>query len=317
FRHDPWVSDMIEEVLAGDGGGIRTDGEIASLWRKAVPVRASASPTVDSQGLRTGVAVILQDLTLQVGLEADLQRAQSVSHLGAVVSGLAHEIKNPLSGIRGAVQLLGRETGSNPAAADYVALVLRELDRLTHLVERLLQLGARGKLPPGAVNVHEVVEHVLALTAADSERASVKVVRSFDPSLPMVKGHQDSLIQVFLNLVQNALHAVSAVPEGAPREIRLSTRIETDYHFAPASGERRRRTRFLRVDVEDTGPGIPADLQPKLFSPFFTTKPTGTGLGLAVSHRIVSDHGGTIRFESAPGRTVFRVILPALRKRAE
>ncbi|MGH7857902.1 MAG: two-component system sensor histidine kinase NtrB, partial [Candidatus Binatia bacterium] len=305
-----------EDVLRGDRGGIRAEGEIASLWRKPIPVRASASPTLDSHGHRTGVAVILQDLTLQVGLEADLQRAQSLSHVAGVVSGLAHEIKNPLSGIRGAVQLLGKEVGTRPSAADYVSLVLRELDRLTELVERLLQLGARGKLPAGAVNVHEVIEHVLALTAGDAADASVRIVRFFDPSLPMVNGHRDSLIQVFLNLLQNAIQAVSSVGEPELREIRVSTRIETDYHFAPASGEGSGRTRFLRVDVEDTGPGIPADLQSSLFSPFFTTKPKGSGLGLAISHRIVSDHGGTIRFESVPGRTAFRVILPAWRNEA-
>jgi two-component system nitrogen regulation sensor histidine kinase GlnL len=119
-------------------------------------------------------------------------------------------------------------------------------------------------------------------------------------------------VQVFLNLAENAVHAVSSVPPGRPRTLRIHTRIETDYHFAsPRGGERPRpRGRFLRIDVEDDGPGIPDDARPKLFSPFFTTKSKGTGLGLAISHRIVTYHGGTIRFESEPGRTVFRVILP-------
>lgn len=318
FQRNPWVSALVEEIGQGDQGGIRAEGEIVRPWGRPVRSRASASPIHDAHGHPTGAAVILQDLTLQSGFEEDLQRAQSLSNLGAVVAGLAHEIKNPLSGIRGAVQLLGTEVGGRAPAGEYVRLVLREVDRLTKLVEQLLQLGSRGRLQRSAVNVHQVVDHVLALVAEPAARDGVRLVRSFDPSLPPVSGNADSLIQVFLNLVQNAMHAVTSQPAERPRQVTLTTRIETSYHLAAPRGadEAPARGRFLRVDVEDTGPGIPEQLQPQLFAPFFTTKPKGTGLGLAISHRIVTDHGGTIRFESAPGRTLFRVILPAWERAA-
>ena len=307
FRRGPWISDLLADVTGGEGGTIRAEGRIAGLWGRPLPVRASASPIVDAEGHRRGAAVVLQDLTLQAGLEADLQRARNLSSLGEVVAGLAHEVKNPLSGIRGAVQLLAREIEGRAAGEEYVRLVLREVDRLSGLLEQLLQLGARGALEIAAVNVHEVIDHVLALAGGEREGQSVEYVRLFDPSLPPVRGNRDALVQVLLNLVRNAIQALAA-NEGE-RVLRVSTRMENDYHFAAGASDGG-RTRLVRIDVEDNGPGIPAELQPNLFSPFVTTKPKGTGLGLAVSHRLVSDLGGTIRLESEPGRTVFRVILP-------
>lgn len=313
FHRNPWISELIEDIGRSHKGSIRAEGEIAGLWGKTAPVRASASPILDPDGRRSGAAVILQDLTLQRSLEADLHRAQSVAHLGAVVAGISHEIKNPLSGIRGAVQLLGAGLEPSARAQEYIHLVLREVDRLTQLLERLMRLGARGALEVSAVNIHRVVEHVLSLVEESARREEIRIVRFFDPSLPHVRGHEDSLIQVLLNLVQNALSALAALPPEASRQLRLATRMETSYHVAPSrAGEAgRARTRLLTVEVEDNGVGIPAEIQPNVFSPFFTTKPKGTGLGLAISHRIVTDHGGTIRFESAAGKTVFRVILPA------
>jgi two-component system nitrogen regulation sensor histidine kinase GlnL len=124
------------------------------------------------------------------------------------------------------------------------------------------------------------------------------------------------LTQLVLNLVQNALQAVSSSP-AEQREVRITTRVETDYHLTPQVSRDRGRTRLLRVDVEDTGPGVPSDVQANLFSPFVTTKAKGTGLGLAICQRIVTDHAGSIRFESAPGRTLFRVMLPAWDKDPE
>jgi two-component system nitrogen regulation sensor histidine kinase GlnL len=310
FERNPWIADLIDEVMESDQGTIRAAGEILGVWGRTVSVRATASPVLDSRGARTGAVLVLHDVSLARGLDADAERATSLEHLGAMVAGLAHEIKNPLSGIRGAVQLLGVEVQGNPRAPEYIALVVREVDRLTKLLEQLLELGSRGRSETVAVNVHQAIEHVLALVDDEARQAGVRLVRLFDPSLPPVAGHVDSLIQVFLNLVQNALQALATAPPAAAREVRVTTRFETSYHVNPGRGPERGRGRLLRVDVEDTGPGVPEADQPSLFSPFFTTKPKGTGLGLTVSHRIVTDHGGTIRCESQPGRTVFRVILP-------
>jgi two-component system nitrogen regulation sensor histidine kinase GlnL len=304
-----WVSELIEAAWS-ENRSTSAEGSILGLWQKPVPVRATASAIEDSHARRIGVALILRDLTLQRNLETDVRRTQSLAQLGLLVAGLAHEIRNPLGGIRGAVQLLAAELDPHPAAKEYTDLVLREVDRLSKLLSQLLELRPRETFTPQAVNVHRVIDHVLELLAETVRQHETRVYRFFDPSLPEVRGDPDTLTQLLLNLVQNALQAVGELPAGAPREIRLTTRVETDYHVSVAP-LRRGRGRLLRVDVEDTGPGIPAEVQSNLFSPFFTTKRKGTGLGLAICQRIVADHGGVIRFESAPGRTLFRAVLPA------
>lgn len=310
FRQSPWVSQLLEAVAAGRPGHIRAQGEIAIPWGRASLVLASASPLLDARGTRLGAVVALHDLTLQRSLETDQQRAQNLSQFGVLVAGLAHEIKNPLSGIRGAVQLLDLDLEPESRGREYVSLVLREVDRLTRLLEHLLDLGSPRPLERVAVNVHQVIDHVLDVSGAAAERERISVQRLFDPSLPPVAGQPDPLTQVFLNLVQNSIQSLSATPEDVRREIRIATRMETEFLVASERTPGRARNHFIRVEVEDTGPGIPPEIQPSLFSPFFTTKAKGTGLGLAISHRIVSDHRGTIRFESEPGRTTFRVILP-------
>jgi two-component system, NtrC family, nitrogen regulation sensor histidine kinase GlnL len=311
FEDSGWVSSLVDAVARGEPSSVSAEGMIPGLWQKPIPVRVTASAIFDVHARRCGAALILQDLTLQRNLETDVRRAQSLAQLGVVVAGLAHEIRNPLGGIRGAVQLLAGEIGPHPTAKEYIDLVLREVDRLSKLLGQLLELRPRGAFTPQPVNIHRVIDHVIALVDEGAQRSETRLLRFFDPSLPEVRGDPDALTQLVLNLVQNALHAAAELPTGAPREIRLTTRMETDYHLASQPLLARGRVRLLRVDVEDTGPGIPPDVQANLFSPFVTTKAKGTGLGLAICQRIVSDHGGTIRFESDPGRTLFRVLLPA------
>lgn len=312
FSESAWVSDLVEAASRGDRRSVSGEGTVLGLWQKPIPVRATASAILDAEARLTGAALILHDLTLQRNLETDVRRAQSLAQLGVVVAGLAHEIRNPLGGIRGAIQLLAAEIRPTPTAKEYIDLVLREVDRLSKLLAQLLELGPRGSFTTQPVNIHRVIDHVIALIADSANHHRVRILRFFDPSLPEVRGDPDALTQLLLNLVQNALQALAGLPTGSTAEIRLTTRVETDYYLAQVAAARERtRGQLLRVDVEDTGPGIPAKAQQNLFSPFFTTKPKGTGLGLAICQRIVSDHGGTIRFDSEPGRTLFRIILPA------
>jgi two-component system nitrogen regulation sensor histidine kinase GlnL len=316
FKDSPWVSALVREAGGGDRRSVSSEGSIRGLWEKEIPVRVSASGIFDADARRSGTALILQDLSVQKNLETDVRRTESLAQLGVLVAGLAHEIRNPLGGIRGAVQLLAGEIGPHPTAGEYVDLVLREVDRLSKLVSQLLELRPRGRFTPQAVNIHRVIDHVLALVETSAREQSVRVSRFFDPSLPELRGDPDALTQLVLNVVQNALQAVSSSPPER-REVRITTRVETDYHLTPQVSRDRGRTRLLRVDVEDTGPGVPSDVQANLFSPFVTTKAKGTGLGLAICQRIATDHGGSIRFESTPGRTLFRVMLPAWDKEPE
>jgi two-component system nitrogen regulation sensor histidine kinase GlnL len=310
FADSAWIADLVDTALGGDPNSVSAEGAIVGLWQRTVPVRATASAIIDSDMRRTGAALILQDLSMQRNLETDVRRAQSLAQLGVLVAGLAHEIRNPLGGIRGAIQLLAGEIGPHPTAKEYTDLVLREVDRLSKLLEELLELGPRGPFTPQPVNIHRVLDHVVNLVEETANRQAVRLLRFYDPSLPEVRGDPDALTQLVLNVVQNALQAVASLPPGSTAEVRLTTRVETDYHLSRSSKRQRGRGRLLRVDIEDTGPGIPAHVQPNLFTPFVTSKPKGTGLGLAICQRIVSDHGGAIRVDSAPGRTLFRITLP-------
>jgi len=310
FAQSRWLIDLVEEAGGADRRSVSAIGSIRGLWEKEIPVRASASGIFDADARRAGTALILQDLSVQRNLETDVRRAENLAQLGTLVAALAHEIRNPLGGIRGAVQLLAGEIGPHPVAREYVDLVLREVDRLAKLLGQLLELRPRGRFTPQAVNIHRVIDHVLQIVETTAQEQHVRIMRIFDPSLPDLRGDPDALTQLVLNLVQNALQAVSS-PAIAAREVRITTRIETDYHLTPQISRDRGRTRLLRVDIEDNGPGVPREVEADLFSPFVTTKAKGTGLGLTICQRIASDHGGSIRFESAPGRTLFRVMLPA------
>ena len=209
---------------------------------------------------------------------------------------LAHEIKNPLGGLRGAAQLLEKQLDSDELR-EYTGVIISEADRLAGLVDTLLGPGG----PPNLrqVNVHELLEYVLRLV--DPEIGpKLRIVRDYDASLPDVELDRDQLVQAFLNLLRNALTAL----DGQGR-IVLRTRALMNFTI----GELRHPV-VINVDVEDDGPGIPADLQDSVFYPLVTSRPEGTGLGLPVAQDLISRHGGLIEFESRPGRTVFQVRIP-------
>jgi two-component system nitrogen regulation sensor histidine kinase GlnL len=239
-------------------------------------------------------------MTAQRSIGDTADRGSRVGSLAAVAAGLAHEIKNPLGGIKGAAQLLAEELAGHANVARFTTLITREVDRVSALLEELLELTRPPRLRLAAVNVHRVLNDVLVL---QQTAAKVAVRLVFDPSLPDIWADEAQLRQVFLNLVKNAIEAMD---DGGT--LTVTTRIETDFHVRHGG---RDRGQFLSVDVEDTGPGIPLEDCERIFTPFFTTKTSGTGLGLAVTERLVTQHGGTIRVESELGRgTRVRVRLP-------
>lgn len=224
--------------------------------------------------------------------------ARSVEGMAAI---LAHEVKNPLSGIRGAAQLLEANLGD--ADRELTQLICDEVDRIRALVERMEMFGGR-PVEFAPVNINQVLDHVKRVAQSGFAR-HVRVVEVYDPSLPAVWGNRDQLIQVCLNLVKNA---AEAVPEQGG-EIILSTAWQHGVRLAlPGSSSRVHLP--IVVSVRDNGPGIPDDLRTQLFDPFVTTKPNGRGLGLALVAKTVGDHGGLVEAESAPGRTSFRIHLP-------
>lgn len=214
----------------------------------------------------------------------------------AVIRGLAHEIKNPLGGLRGAAQLLERELPSE-SLKEYTRIIIHEADRLRNLVDRMVG----PKTPPRmqAINIHQVLEHVRKLILAEAS-ATVRVERNFDPSIPEFSADADQLIQAVLNITRNAVQALNG-----SGTIRLRTRIERQFNI----GQLRHRL-AARIDIEDNGPGIPDELRERIFYPMVTGKPDGTGLGLSIAQDIVDQHRGAIEFSSQPGQTIFRIYLP-------
>jgi len=302
FQDVEWLTGMIAKSLSADEATSRAGGELGSRHNRLLPVGATVSPLQDHSSRTVGSVVVLRDRSLRQAMEEDLRRSDRLAVVGTLGAGLAHEIKNPLSGIRGAAQLLQAEFAREESVVENTAIMIREVDRVNELMEQLLDLARPTKLRLEPLNVHELINHILQLESATVDANNILIRREYDPSLPPILGDRPRLTQAFLNLIKNAFQAMAG--KGC---LTLATRVETDFSMRTRS---RRNARLARIDIADDGPGIePGDL-PHIFSPFFTTKQSGTGLGLAVCHRVITEHGGTIRVESHPGQgTVFKVSL--------
>ncbi|HET9147362.1 MAG TPA: ATP-binding protein [Acetobacteraceae bacterium] len=250
------------------------------------------------------VVLTVQDASAARALDQQLSARNAARSITGMAAALAHEVKNPLSGIRGAAQLL--QAGASPEDRELTVLICDEVDRIRALVERMEMFGDK---PPDyhAVNIHRVLEHVRKL-AQSGFGARVRFIESYDPSLPPVLGNRDLLVQLLLNLVKNAAEAVAATgrPDG---EIHLCTGFQHGVRLA-TSPSRSQPNLPIFISVRDNGSGIPEDIRRHLFEPFITTKVNGSGLGLALVAKIVADHGGLIDVDSRPGRTEFRIHLP-------
>jgi two-component system nitrogen regulation sensor histidine kinase GlnL len=275
--------------------------ESPRLHKRGITVQGS--PLAEEPG---AVLLVMQDASAARALDRQLAfrgAARSVTGMAAI---LAHEVKNPLSGIRGAAQLL--EISVGPADRELAVLIRDEADRIRDLVDRMEAFGEK-PIARTAVNIHRVLEHVRKL-AQSGFAAHIHFQELYDPSLPPVWANRDQLVQVVLNLVKNAAEAVTQEGIRHP-EIILATGFQHGMRVAiPGSTERMDLPLF--VVVRDNGHGIPEDMRPHLFEPFVTSKNTGSGLGLSLVAKIVGDHGGLIEVDSRPGRTEFRLHLPVV-----
>jgi two-component system, NtrC family, nitrogen regulation sensor histidine kinase GlnL len=259
-----------------------------------------ATPLGDPEGR---IALLFQERTMADKIDRQLVSRGAARSVTGLASMLAHEIKNPLSGIRGAAQLL--EQSVTPDELPLARLVRDEVDRIVDLIDRVEVFGDDRPVEREPINIHVILDRV-KLLAKNGVAKGITFYEEYDPSLPPVSGNRDQLIQVFLNLVKNAAEALERTPKP---EIRFSTAFRPGIRIS-VQGVSERISLPLEIVIEDNGPGVPPDMVPILFDPFVTTKANGSGLGLALVAKIIGDHGGVVDMDSRPGRTKFRVLLP-------
>ncbi|MCX7890797.1 MAG: nitrogen regulation protein NR(II) [Burkholderiales bacterium] len=286
--------------------------ESAGFWEQAatltpigqepVGVNVLASP-VEADGVAALVEVRPIEKRLRVEREEQLASASQASR--ELIRNLAHEIKNPLGGLRGSAQLLERELADRPELREYTQVIIKEADRLQVLMDRLLTPSRLPRMGP--VNIHEVCERVRSLVLAEFPEGIV-IRRDYDTSLPDLTGDREQLIQVVLNVVRNAAQALAGAPahlRPVRPEITLRTRV-----VRQATLHRRRYPLALELAVVDNGPGVPEAIAGRIFNPLVSGRDGGSGLGLTIAQTYVQHHHGVLECESQPGRTVFRVVLP-------
>ena len=225
------------------------------------------------------------------------------SALNAALKGLAHELRNPLAGLKGAAQLLARRSaGRDPEEGELIALISSEIERLNNLLEQLL--SPQPPQPPARLNIHAVLERVLRLAESEAGWA-VRLQRDYDPSIPEFTGDADRLTQAIWNLVRNAMQAGSST-------VTLRTRVDHGARIAEMI-----HPLVLRLEIADDGRGVPEDLAEHIFLPLVSGRAEGTGLGLALAQQVAREHRGSLGYRSRPGHTVFTLLLPLLDDVAE
>jgi two-component system nitrogen regulation sensor histidine kinase GlnL len=305
FRSEPQLLEMAEK--SSSSGMSISDHENIVLKRGAriTPVSVTVSPLLLADGSHAGTIVLLRDLTNIRELEEAVRKADRLSSLGTLAAGLAHEIKNPLGGIRGAAQLLEMELAEDDELRECTRVVLKEVQRVNRIVEELLDLSSPRSLNLVGVNLHKVLAHIVFLQQQAVEGRNILFQRNLDPSIPPILADEGRLTQLFLNLIKNAVEAVD--DSGV---IEISSRVVSEYSLTQ-KGER--RSRMVAIEIADNGAGIPPEAIESLFTPFYTTKEKGTGLGLAICQKIVAEHRGMIRVDSGSDRgTTFTILLPLI-----
>ena len=290
---------LIAQARERNSSASERDVDISTARHGERIADVTVTPLPEPEGT---LVLTLQERSLAQRMDRQLMARGAVRSMHGMAAVLAHEIKNPLAGIRGAAQLL--EEALPPDDREMTKLIVDEADRIRGLIDRMESFGDTRSFPRHPVNIHEVLDRVRRVAQSSFARG-VTIAESFDPSLPPVAGDRDQLIQVFMNLVRNA---ADALPESGG-EITLTTGYRPGVKFGAAvAGER--LSLPLEVTVRDNGSGVPLDLMPHIFDPFVTTKARGSGLGLALVAKIVGDHGGVVECESVPRKTLFRVLLP-------
>ena len=293
---------LARATLASGSSTAESAQPVERRHERSLVVDVAVAPLLDATGAPDGAVIVLHDRTLQHSLEVQAAERERLDAFGRIAAGLAHEIKNPLGGIRGAAELIALRARDDKTR-ETAELVIREARRIATLVDDFTVLAEADALRLETTNLHLVLDQVLDLLAVDPLGARAKVERRYDPSIPEFLADPDRLTQVFLNLGRNALQAMA---EGG--RLVITSRLLLEARVA-------RRGPSVAVEFRDTGSGIPPEVLDQVRTPFFTTRPGGTGLGLSVAEYWVARHGGFLALESAVGEgTCVRVALPLRRQ---
>jgi two-component system nitrogen regulation sensor histidine kinase GlnL len=305
------LADLVSRTLESGRPHTGFTAELVRPDGTAVPVEASASPIEDAEGRTAGVVLVLREASKIRELEDAIKKSERLAYLGTMAASVAHEIRNPLGGIKGASQLLRDEVKgllNEESLSEYIGVIIKQVDRLTGILDSLKGLGKPLAHRLAPVNLHSVLDEALTLLAPDIKTSKLKVKREYDPSMPEVEGDEAGLSGVFINLIKNA---VEAMPSGGV--LTLGTGIPSDFLYSTIKTEKGRKT-MIAVKVSDTGAGIEPEAMKEIFNPFYSTKGGGLGLGLALSLKVIEEHGGTIKVDTKSGSgTTFTIYLPVYR----
>jgi two-component system nitrogen regulation sensor histidine kinase GlnL len=308
---NPAVISQVAKTLSTGRSYSDYEAELAVKSRPPRPVGLVSSVLDDKDGSPAGVILTIRDQAGVRDLKERMRRSDRLATIGMIAAGIAHEVKNPLMGISGAAQLMkseirsaqlpGKEAGVSQI--EYLDVILKEADRLNKVLEGILHFTRLKPLEIRPCNIHNILDHVLLLNEENVRNCGIILSRLYDPSLPDVFGNRDQLIQVFLNIIKNA---VEAMLEGG--KLTIVTRMSDQFTSVQADGK---KFRLMVVKVSDTGAGIKPGHLNNIFTPFFSTKDSGSGLGLALSYQMVQEHLGSIRVESQENEgTTFSIYLP-------
>ncbi|PLX87489.1 MAG: PAS domain-containing sensor histidine kinase [Desulfuromonas sp.] len=308
FSHQQNLCYLAQTTLS-EGRSISDHENVKLRGVSPRPVSATASPLLTADGQQQGAVLILRDLTQVRKLEAAVQRADQMAMVGTMSAGLAHEVKNPLGGIKGAAQLLQMELQDNSELGEYPRVMIREVDRINAIIEELLDLAKPRTPKIEPVNINQILDEIMLLQKQTLSEREIRFQLNLDPSIPPTLADRDLLIRLFLNLIKNA---GEAAPVGGT--IRVESRIDSEYQVNRSGS---RAVPLILITIHDDGPGISAKELERIFTPFYTTKTGGSGLGLAICQKIVTDHGGFLKIMPHPVKgTSVKVSLPLIRKPA-
>jgi two-component system, NtrC family, nitrogen regulation sensor histidine kinase GlnL len=297
FERDEALDQSIRQACSGEVDDCR---QFARMRRGTETVEVSVT-SIALTNKPWAALLEIKDIEQRVLVDRSIRLVDEIETQHELLRNLAHEVKNPLGGLRGAAQLLESEL-PDPALQEYTRVIISEADRLQALVDRL---AAPQRMPIQwqSVNIHEVCERVCALVRA--EFREVALVRDYDASMPEFRADPARLMQALLNVVRNAAQVMTGSSPVASPQITLKTRVARQVLL-----RHKQHKMAIVVSVTDNGPGVPLNLQDRIFHPLVTGREGGTGLGLSLAQDFVQQHGGVIEFDSRPGHTEFRLMLP-------